>query len=394
MANSKTSKQFEDFRKKKKADRKDVDDKYNILGFISAGTYGKVFKATSKDPSRSTEIFAIKKFKPEKEGEMSFETGMSQSACREIALCRELSHPNIVKLEEVILNPIERSISMIFEFAEHDLLQILHHHGQTKTSIPEITIKSVLWQLLNGLAYLSANWILHRDLKPANILVTSNGIVKIADLGLARIYQKPLQSLYKGDKVVVTIWYRAPELLLGTQHYTKAIDMWAVGCIFAELIKVQPIFDGKEVRPDSKNVKLIPYQNHQVEKIFGILGTPSGKIVVFMCVDALKFDKVEKWPELKYLPEYSKIPRKEHLNRLRDLFSRNKTMYISENSFDLLSLMLLYNPDHRISAEAALKHPYFEDDPMPKENVLEFEYPLRKVVVEPSPSGSSTKSKR
>lgn len=104
------------------------------------------------------------------------------------------------------------------------LQQVIHHHSHTeRCPIPEITVKSLLWQLLNGVAYLHENWVLHRDLKPANIMVTSEGTVKIGDLGLARLFWKPLQSLFMGDKVVVTIWYRAPELLLGTRHYTPAI---------------------------------------------------------------------------------------------------------------------------------------------------------------------------
>lgn len=117
--------------------------------------------------------------------------------------------------------------------------------------IPESILKSVLWQLLNGVSYLHQNWIIHRDLKPANIMLTANGIVKIGDLGLARLFKDPLQSLYAGDKVVVTIWYRAPELLLGGRHYTPSIDLWAVGCIFAELLALRPIFKGEETKADN-----------------------------------------------------------------------------------------------------------------------------------------------
>nr|KAJ3419165.1 cyclin-dependent protein kinase [Polyrhizophydium stewartii] len=314
---------YDAFKLAKDSRRRGITDKYSIDGFISAGTYGRVYKAR-KNPSlqpahppghaqahapslahsqprpggqapafRKTSLgrvpasgapsvtgaveFAIKKFKPDKEGESALSSGISQSACREIALCRELHHENVVNLEEVMLDPKDRSISMVFEFAEHDLLQILHFHSHhERKPIPQYTIKSFLWQLLNGLAYLHANWVLHRDLKPANILVTSEGVVKIADLGLARIFQAPYQPLFHGDKVVVTIWYRAPELLLGSRHYTKAIDIWAVGCIFAELLMLRPIFKGEEAKMDNK--KNIPFQRDQLIKIFDILGmpTPSG----------------------------------------------------------------------------------------------------------------------
>ena len=127
---------------------------------------------------------------------------------------------------------------MVFEYAEHDFLvssdtrmrteyqQIIHHHSQTaRTPIPSTTLRRLLYQLLCGVHFLHSNFVLHRDLKPANILVTSEGVVKIGDLGLARLWHKPLaqNGLFGGDKVVVTIWYRAPELLLGAKHYTAAI---------------------------------------------------------------------------------------------------------------------------------------------------------------------------
>lgn len=119
---------------------------------------------------------------------------------------------------------------------------MIHHHTTSRSSVPLPVLKSMLWQLLNGVAYLHDNWVIHRDLKPANILVTSNGEVKIGDLGLARIFASPLQSLYASDKVVVTIWYRPPDLLMGARHYTTSVDVWSVGCIFGELVGLRPMF--------------------------------------------------------------------------------------------------------------------------------------------------------
>src|SRR5271154_1884828 len=117
-------------------------------------------------------------------------------------------------------------------------------------------------------------------------MVTADGCVKAGDLGLARIFYKPLAPLYNGDKVVVTIWYRAPELLLGAKHYTPAIDLWAVGCIFAELLSLRPIFKGEEAKMDKKTV---PFQRNQMQKIVEIMGMPTK----------------ERWPLLPAYPEYA-----------------------------------------------------------------------------------------
>ncbi|KAK7049312.1 cyclin-dependent protein kinase [Paramarasmius palmivorus] len=271
------------YRAKRDQARRTVQSKYNILGFISSGTYGRVYKAQSQDGSGT--IHAIKKFKPDKEGDVITYTGISQSAVREIALNREINHENVVALKEVILE--DKSIYMVFDYAEHDFLQVIHHHSQTlRYPIPTPVLKSLIYQLLNGLIYLHSCHILHRDLKPANILITSSGIVKIGDLGLARLIYEPLQPLFAGDKVVVTIWYRAPELLLGAKHYGKPIDCWAVGCVLAELASLRPIFKGEEAKMDGK--KNVPFQKDQLLKIFEVLGSPDTAM----------------WPGLAHMPEY------------------------------------------------------------------------------------------
>lgn len=235
---------------------------------------------------------------------------------------------------------------MVFEYAEHDLLQIIHFHSSTsppdRRPIPDSTIKSVLWQLLNGVSYLHQNWVLHRDLKPANIMVTAAGELKIGDLGLARLFWKPLQSLYTGDKVVVTIWYRAPELLLGSKHYTAAIDTWAVGCIFAELLARRPIFKGEEAKMEKKST--VPFQRNQMQKIIEILGTPTK----------------ERWPAVAQQPEYNQLQGfKQCPNYLEQWY---RTIGASNvQGFRLLSGLLNYDPTQRLSAREALEHPYFNE---------------------------------
>lgn len=346
--------------------------------------------------------FAIKKFKPDKEGEVVTYTGISQSAVREMALCSELAHPNVIKLQEIILE--DKCIFMVFEYAEHDLLQIIHHHTQQpRHPIPPATIKSIMFQLFNGCQYLHANWVLHRDLKPANIMVTSAGEVKIGDLGLARMFQKPLHSLYSGDKVVVTIWYRAPELLLGSRHYTPAIDMWALGCIFAELLSLRPIFKGEEAKMDSK--KTVPFQRNQMQKIVDIMGMPTK----------------ERWPLLVHMPEYQALQslqppmaqphhhshhshHRGHHSQPQPVGSQLEKWYtgtintstttsapgssgplasLGQEGYKLLSGLLEYDPEKRLTAAQALQHPFFSTGPdRVSANCFEglkMEYPHRRV---------------
>lgn len=335
------------YRAKRDAAHRAVTSKYTILGFISSGTYGRVYKAQSADSDGI--IYAIKKFKPDKEGDVATYTGISQSAIREMALNREISHENIVALKETILE--EKSIYMVFEYAEHDFLQVIHHYSQTlRIQIQSQILKSMVYQLLNGLFYLHSAHILHRDLKPANILITASGVVKIGDLGLARIIYQPLQPLFAGDKVVVTIWYRAPELLMGAKHYHKAIDCWAVGCVFAELASLRPIFKGEEAKLDSK--KNVPFQRDQLLKIFEVLGTPQER----------------DWPGVTDMPEYQNMKRLDpYQNRLEEWCqSRIRSL----QGHDLLRQLFAYDPDKRLTAKEALLHKWFQEDPRPTWNVF------------------------
>jgi cyclin-dependent kinase 8/11 len=377
-----------------------VVDRYKVVGFISSGTYGRVYKALGRNGHPGE--FAIKKFKPDKEGEQVAYTGISQSAIREMSLCTELKHANVIKLIEIILE--DKCIFMVFEYAEHDLLQIIHHHTQNpRHPIPPSTIKSIMYQLLNGCHYLHTNWVLHRDLKPANIMVTSSGEVKIGDLGLARRFDKPLHSLFSGDKVVVTIWYRAPELILGTHHYTPAIDMWAVGCIFAELLSLRPIFKGEEAKMDSK--KTVPFQRHQMQKIVDIMGIPTK----------------ERWPLLPAMPEYSQLsmlqPSMSHhshhqhhsshskQNQSANVSHLEKWYYntisqgtsstaantassssalasLGQEGYKLLSGLLEYDPEKRLTAAQALQHSFFTSGDKLASSCFEglkTEYPHRRV---------------
>lgn len=403
---------------------------FEILGYIAAGTYGRVYKARetrSHEPSLQEPInnkpsegrlVAIKKFKSEKGDENNRHTGLSQSAYRELGLCRELDHPNVVGLVTSILH--EKSIYLVFDYADHDLLQLIQCHcaanshnasggsssassngakKQTNLSqqlikdlgkgLASPLIKSIIYQVCAGVAYLHENWVLHRDLKPANIMITMDGRVKVGDLGLARIFREPLQSLYAGDKVVVTVWYRAPELLLGSRHYTPAIDIWAIGCIMAEMLSLRPIFKGEELTglPDKNGSN---FQTDQVDKVTKILGTPT----------------TEQWPLLNATPSYWNLANMRHykpcFNEWHAHFGRDDPL-----SLELMKRFFDYNPDTRVSASGAMEYPYFKDPNMQwdKSNCFSHQsavYPPRRVatsdvnMAEPPKRASSqdTKSKR
>ncbi|KAJ7837013.1 kinase-like domain-containing protein [Mycena olivaceomarginata] len=344
------------YRSKRDAARRSVSSKYSILGFISSGTYGRVYKAQSL--GEDAKIHAIKKFKPDKEGDVITYTGISQSAIREIALNREIDHENIVALKEVILE--DKSIYMVFEFAEHDFLQVIQHHATTlRTAITQPVLKSLIYQLFNGLIYLHSCHILHRDLKPANILINAQGVVKIGDLGLARLIYQPLQPLFAGDKVVVTIWYRAPELLMGAKHYNKAIDCWAVGCVMAELASLRPDLQGRRGQGSAL-------------KIFEVLGTP----------------EENDWPGVKDMIEYQNMKRLDpYTNRL---YEWCQTRVRSPSGYDLLRQLFAYDPDNRLTAKEALQHKWFHEDPYPTWNAFQAAQqqmpPHRRITQDEAPS--------
>ena len=346
-----------------------VLDKYIIQGFISSGTYGKVYKAQSIQTQAE---FAIKKFKAEREGETATYVGLSQSAVREMSLCRELKNDNLVALREIVLE--EKCIYMIFDFYEYDLLALIHYHlhlpkGEQK--IPDCIVRNILHQLLQGLLYLHENWVIHRDLKPANIMISREGRVKIGDLGLARTCYNPLQPLFSGDKVVVTIWYRAPELLLGSKHYGPAIDLWAVGCIFAELLVLRPLFKGEEVKSDGK--KSLPFQRNQFLKIIEILGTPTS----------------ERWSGVTEMPDVGQMAQfktQYFTNQLPQWYNLIGSMASTQKGLDLLQRFLDYNPETRLTAQDALKDPFLAEGKT-TDNVFDGQsvvYPNRQIKVEDS----------
>ena len=277
---------------------------------VGSGTYGEVYKGIN---TKTKEIIAIKKIKIDLENE-----GIPSTALREITILRELTHPNIVQLKDVVCD--NNKLYLLFEFVDYDLRKFLE--DLDKENLSEERIKSILYQILDAVAYCHSKKVIHRDLKPQNILLDKNENIKIADFGLARAFSIPIRPY---TKEVLTLWYRAPELLLGINEYSTPVDIWSIGCIFAELILKKPLFKGD-------------YEIEQIYKIFYILGTPHNDI----------------WPDVSSLPNYQfDFPQFNKIN-LHSLFPN-----LNDFGIDLLQSMLKYDPNQRITAKEALLHVSF-----------------------------------
>lgn len=207
-------------------------DKYQKIEKLGEGSYGIVYKAQHKDTGT---IVALKRIRLDNE-----EEGVPCTAIREISLLKELRHPNIVRLYDVLHT--EKKLTLIFEYLDSDLKKFIDsQHGDIDKQI----IKQLMYHLFKGISYCHKHRVLHRDLKPQNLLINKKGELKLADFGLARAFGVPVRS-YSHE--VVTLWYRAPDVLLGSRHYTTAIDIWSIGCIMAELISSRPLFPGTSVK--------------------------------------------------------------------------------------------------------------------------------------------------
>ncbi|KAI1027958.1 hypothetical protein LB504_013084 [Fusarium proliferatum] len=302
-------------------------ENYEKLNDIEEGTYGWVARATNKATGK---VVALKRLKLEPQDR----NGLPVTGLREIQILKDCQHRNIVTMEEVVVGDDvsrpDNSLFLVLEFVEHDLKSILDDMPEPFLSSE---VKRLLLQLTSGIAYLHDNWIIHRDLKTSNLLLSNRGQLKIADFGMARYVGDPPPKL---TQLVVTLWYRAPELLLGAKTYGAAVDMWSVGCIFGELITREPLLQGKN-------------EVDQVSRIFELCGVPTEEI----------------WPGFRRLPNARSL-RLPKTQGATGSVIRARFPGLTTAGANLLGDLLSLDPERRPSASEMLQHEYFRQDPKPK----------------------------
>ncbi|KAJ0982057.1 hypothetical protein J5N97_010312 [Dioscorea zingiberensis] len=308
-------------------------DNFEKLEKVGQGTYSSVFRARDLETGK---IVALKKVRFD-----NFDPESVRFMAREIQILRRLDHPNIVKLEGLITSRLSCSMYLVFEYMEHDLVGL---SSSPDIKFTESQVKCYMRQLLFGLEHCHSRGIIHRDIKGANLLVNNEGILKIADFGLANFYDhgktQPLTSR------VVTLWYRPPELLLGSTDYEATVDLWSVGCVFAEMFCKKPILQGRT-------------EVEQLHKIFKLCGSPSD----------------EYWKNSK-LPNATIFkPHHPYDNCLWATFKD-----LPANAFRLLETFLSVEPHKRGTASSALASEYFTTKPYACEPSSLPKYPPNKEI--------------
>ncbi|CDK26684.1 unnamed protein product [Kuraishia capsulata CBS 1993] len=279
---------------------------------LGEGTYATVYKGRNRTLGTLVAL---------KEINLDSEEGTPSTAIREISLMKELKHDNILTLYDVIHT--ENKLTLVFEFMDKDLKHYMDTQGNNGALEPPV-IKSFMFQLLKGIGFCHDNRILHRDLKPQNLLISNKGELKLGDFGLARAFGIPVNTF---SNEVVTLWYRAPDVLLGSRNYSTSIDMWSAGCILAEMFTGKPLFPGAN-------------NEDQLLKIFTLMGTPNERT----------------WPGVSSYPNFQP-----NYNVFAPQDLGSIITQIDSTALNLLNSLLRMRPDERIPARMALLHPWFEE---------------------------------
>jgi cyclin-dependent kinase 2 len=284
---------------------------------LGEGSYGKVYKIFDK---LRNQIVAMKKIKMTND-----EEGLPPTTLREITLLREISHPSIIHMFDLRYYSKERKLYLMFEYMDMDLRKFLDRKSHEKRELDLAQIKRIFFSIIDAIDYLHENNIMHRDLKPQNILINTAGdTIKIADFGLARHFNVPFR---KYSKEIVTLWYRAPEIIMGHKGYGIGVDIWSLGCIFYELFYGRPLFQGD-------------CQVQTLFLIFSRLGTPNENI----------------WPGVSEVPDYKTEFPKFKKTGFEDLM-RGRFDHLA---LDLLNHMLVLDPLKRLTCREIKQHPFFK----------------------------------
>lgn len=303
---------------------------YERIVQVGEGTYGKVYKAKNMITEK---LVALKKLRLEGERE-----GFPITSIREIKLLQSLDHPNVSTLNEIMVES-QRTVYMIFEYADNDLSGLLLNK---LIKINNAQCKHLFSQLLKSIQYLHDNSILHRDIKGSNILVDNKGQLKITDFGLARKMQNNnLSKVNDYTNRVITLWYRPPELLMGTTNYGSEVDMWGCGCLLVELYNQTAIFQGQN-------------ELEQLDSIFKIMGTPT----------------IQQFPNIFQMPWFFMILPQQS-EKYQSVFEEKFGNILPSNAaLELANGLLSYDQSKRLTASQALESSYFKEDPQPEPLIL------------------------
>lgn len=332
-------------------------DRYENMGIVGRGAFNKIYKARNRETGDIVALKAMQLSTLEQAGQVEGGEGVPLEMMREMSILMSMRHPNIVAVREVVCDSSQ--MFMVMELIDFDLGLLIEHMKQPFT---ESQVKCLAMQLLSALAAVHECFVLHRDLKQTNILLDKNGVLKLCDFGLARRCSS-YGKVCTPD--VTSMWYRAPEILLGEKRYGSAVDMWSFGCIFAEwLQKGEPLLQGTS-------------EIDQVNTIFKLLGTPSehswpnfSKLkaiesgLTFVECHSLKLDTNGDLIKLPKNQLRSKFPSQGYTAAATTL-GQYRTTALSDVGFELLDSLLTCDPESRASARTALESSWFTEAPLP-----------------------------